>query len=98
MDDFPKMLYRAPGADVLTDSGPMATLIVGNADDCGAALQDGWFETSPEAAAAIAKPASEDAPPTRAELEQKATELGIAFDGRWGDKKLSAAIADKLKG
>ena len=40
---------------------------------------------------------SDDAPPTRAELEQKAAELGIKFDGRWGDKRLGEAIAAALK-
>lgn len=39
-----------------------------------------------------------DVPPTRAELEQKATELGIKFDGRTGDKKLGELIAAALKG
>jgi hypothetical protein len=38
----------------------------------------------------------DDAPPTRAELEAKATELGIRFDGRTGDKKLGQLIQDKL--
>lgn len=41
--------------------------------------------------------AVESAPPTRDELERKATELGIKFDGRTSDKKLSAAIEAKLK-
>lgn len=40
---------------------------------------------------------SDDAPPTRSELEQKATELGIKVDARWGDKRLSDEIAAKLK-
>lgn len=43
-------------------------------------------------------PPPDDAPPTRAELEQKAAELGIKFDGRWGDKRLADAIAAALKG
>lgn len=34
--------------------------------------------------------------PTRAELEAKATELGIKFDGRTKDKKLGQLIQDKL--
>lgn len=37
------------------------------------------------------------AAPTRAELWQKATELGIAFDGRSSDKTLAGKIADALK-
>ena len=36
------------------------------------------------------------APPTRAELEAKATELGIKFDGRTKDKKLGQLIQDRL--
>lgn len=35
-------------------------------------------------------------PPTRIELEQKATELGISFSAHLSNKKLSAAIAAKL--
>lgn len=35
--------------------------------------------------------------PTRAELEQKADELGIKYDGRSTDKALAAKIADALK-
>lgn len=40
---------------------------------------------------------ADDAPPTRAELETKAKELGIKFDGRTSDKKLGDLIAAKLK-
>jgi hypothetical protein len=38
----------------------------------------------------------DDAPPTRTELEAKATELGIRFDGRTKDKKLGQLIQDRL--
>ena len=38
----------------------------------------------------------DDAAPTRAELEAKANELGIRFDGRTKDKKLGQLIADRL--
>jgi hypothetical protein len=38
----------------------------------------------------------DDAPPTRAEMEAKATELGIRFDGRTKDKKLGQLIQDNL--
>ena len=41
-------------------------------------------------------PVIEDAPPTRAELETKAKELGIRFDGRTRDKKLGQLIHDRL--
>lgn len=39
----------------------------------------------------------ENAPPTREELETKATELGIPFNGRTTDKKLSGLIATALQ-
>ncbi len=38
----------------------------------------------------------ENALPTREELEAKATELGIRFDGRTKDKKLGQLIQDRL--
>ena len=41
-------------------------------------------------------PVIEDAPPTRAELETKAKELKIRFDGRTRDKKLGQLIQDRL--
>lgn len=38
----------------------------------------------------------DNAPPTRAEMEAKATELGIKFDGRSSDKTLLAKIEEAL--
>jgi len=39
----------------------------------------------------------ENAAPSRAEMEEKADELGIKFDGRTSDKKLLERIEDALK-
>lgn len=39
----------------------------------------------------------DDAPPTRAELEEMAKELGIKVDGRWSDARLRTLIDEKLK-
>ena len=100
MDQFPCALYRMPGRDFETDLGWVQYATAADADALKAAKAEGWHETPQAAADALKAPhhVADNAPPTRAELEQKATELGIAFDGRWGDKKLSAVIADKLKG
>jgi len=53
-----------------------------------------------EAAAKVAEAQEivpeDDALPTREELEAKATELGIRFDGRTKDKKLGQLIQDRL--
>ena len=50
----------------------------------------------PPAPAHEPEPIDEDAGPTREELEAKATELGIRFDGRTKDKKLGQLIQDRL--
>lgn len=78
-----------------------------------ALIASGWFETIAEAQDAQNKPApaaqvapqavqvqasADNAPPTRVELEIKAAELGIKFDGRTTDAKLSERIDEALKG
>lgn len=94
MSSYPKMLYRYPGPVQLED-GAYATLIVQDAQEHADAI--GWFESWPAARAAVpAPPAPESTAPTRAELEQKATELGIKFDGRSTDKSLNEAIVRAL--
>jgi hypothetical protein len=57
-----------------------------------------WREQAKAKAEAVVPvvQADEDAAPTRAELEAKATELGIRFDGRTKDKKLGQLIQDRL--
>lgn len=49
-----------------------------------------------QAVKAVDTAPEDDAAPTRAELEAKATELGIRFDGRTKDKKLGQLIQDRL--
>jgi hypothetical protein len=49
-----------------------------------------------QAPEAVATAPKDNAAPTRAELEAKATELGIRFDGRTKDKKLGQLIQDRL--
>lgn len=77
-------------------------------------LASGWFEgrdaavaarkgiqpsaatsNTPEAASAAADDA---APPTRAELEQKATELGLQFNDKTKDDRLAKMIAKAIGG
>jgi hypothetical protein len=53
-------------------------------------------EAAAQAAEAQAIVPEDDALPTREELEAKATELGIRFDGRTKDKKLGQLIQDRL--
>lgn len=58
------------------------------------ALSDGWFKTTGEA---LEETPSDDEAPTRAELEAKATELGIEFTEGTRDKTLAKKIAEKLE-
>lgn len=97
-DEFPKMLFKAGGSEEL-HGGNFHTFIAQDEQDEAAALADGWHLTTPEAVAAVSKSAAtedDEAPPTRAELEAKATELGIKFDGRTTDAKLGEKIAAAL--
>jgi len=101
MNDFPRMLYQAGGAEEI-HGGRFATLIVHDDDELEAALADGWSLTTDEARApaadlgALAFSGDDDTAPTRAELEAKAVELGIEFSPRIGDAKLLERIAAAL--
>lgn len=57
-------------------------------------------EAEAQVASTVVEPEPEsvddETAPTREELEAKATELGIRFDGRTKDKKLGQLIQDRL--
>lgn len=93
--DFPTILYRCPGPHS-RPGGSYALLPVADAQALAEAEQVGWFRTMPEAiegrTAQKAEPA-DDAPPTRAEMEQRAAEVGMKVDGRWSDARLAAELA-----
>ena len=103
------MLYRAPGSHEL--HGVMVDYVTVDASAVPEMLADGWHLTPSEAHNAnVPQPKTApnteplyydevpiNAPPTRSELEAKATELGIRFDGRTSDKKLGALITASLE-
>jgi hypothetical protein len=93
VSDFPRLLYRVPGPH--NCGGVMADYrVVDDAEQEAGAV--GWYRTPWDAQDAASAPASTSAP-TRAELEQKATELGLRFDKRTGDALLASRIAEALK-
>lgn len=103
--EFPALVYRCPGTNQ-RPGGTYNYLSVQDEQQHVAALAEGWFETLPEAIAGtsaqinpnLSLPAVPENPsPTRIELEQKATELEIKFDGRTSDKKLSDLISATLE-
>jgi hypothetical protein len=100
--EFPSMVYRVPGKHV-RPYGTYDFAGVKNAEELQAKLKDGWFCSLPEAidskqTAPVVEAVKADdiAPPTRQELEEKATELGIKFDGRFSDKKIAQLIEEAL--
>lgn len=108
---FPAIVYKSPGKH-LCRYGTFDYVGVKTQAEFDARINSGWHPT--QAAAFASKeqktrpPAesqsapimqvADDAPPSRAELEQKATELGLKFDGRTTDKKLFERIEEALKG
>jgi len=94
--EFPRIVYRS-GGDWALESGAYTVRMVVSPEDLDAAEADGFHLDQ-----YLAKAASEQAPaepaPTRAELEQKAAELGVGFNSRTSDATLADRIAAALKG
>jgi hypothetical protein len=93
---FPRMVYRV-GTMVALESGAYDYQIV-SAEDWPQAQAEGWHldqyaakDAHEAAKAPHAEPAGE---PTRDELAQQATALGITFDGRTSAKKLAKLISE----
>lgn len=103
MSGFPCLVYKCPGP-YQRAGGTYDHLSVNDAQDFDAALASGWHATLPDAISPPVRDAQEDqesednTPPTRSELEVKATELGLKFDGRTGDAKLGKMIAEAING
>ena len=91
MKHYPRMLYRTPGPE-MHDGVACELLTVADESAQEAAEAEGWHVSLD----AAATPAQDPAETTREDLEARATELGLKFDGRTGDKKLAALIAEKL--
>lgn len=112
MNAFPQAVFLAGGTETSDDceGHTFTSRLVNDDDELQAAQDQGWHTSVADLVKAVKaanaaklaeqgeKPAADDetAPPTRAELEQKATELGISFSDKLGDKKLAERIAAKL--
>ena len=92
MTDFPTLVYR-DGGPYQRRGGTFNSIVVNSQDEFDAALDAGCV-THPD----LIGQDTDNAPPTRAELEAKATELGLKFDGRSADRRRLAAIDAALKG
>jgi len=95
---YPTIVYRCPGPHQ-RKGGTFDYHGVKSEAELEGSLNDGWFETLPEAIAgkaSLKELPPTHTPPTRKELEQKAKELGIKFDNKTSDEVLSKKISDAL--
>lgn len=99
MDFEPTIVYKPSGPHQRL-GGTFDYKGVNTQEEFDAAIEAGWHSDYAEMLNPKPKAVDpiNDGAPTRAELEQKATELGLKFDGRTSDKKLGEMIAEALKG
>lgn len=100
---FPRFVFKDNGP-LQRAGGTYDQALVHNEADMAVALEAGWSATLPDAL--VPKPVIQEppppskdpdnAPPTRAELEAKANELGVQFSPNIGDKKLGERIQEAL--
>lgn len=83
---FPRLVYKSASVHSLVDDRDQFALMI----------KEGWFASVPEALSGVHDVADESQP-TRAELEQKANELELKFDGRTSDAKLAKLIESAIK-
>jgi hypothetical protein len=102
--EFPCLVYKAEG-NYIRPHGTYDFIGVDNQKELEHKLREGWFESleaaienkAAKAVKVVSEPVLDDnAPPTREELEAKATELGLKFDGRFSDKKIAQMIDEAL--
>jgi hypothetical protein len=100
MTEFPALVYKVPGKHV-RPHGTYNFTGVNDAEELKDKLKEGWFSSLSEAIESedkeVVEEEDDNTPPTRQELEEKATELGIKFDGRFSDKKIAQLIEAALQ-
>ena len=104
--EFPTFVYKPGGGPGLYKRKRYQYRAVEDEAERQLMLKEGWLATKEEACGFAAPKVKveeivaelDDAPPTRAELEQMAKDMDIKFDGRTSDKKLIALIGEKVEG
>ena len=97
----PKLVYKSPGDQHGPEGNTYSWAGVKTQEELDGKLADGWHLTLGEAIAPKEAPKQteiplDDSAPTRSELEEKAGQLGLKFDGRTSDSKLGQRIIDAL--
>lgn len=95
---FPTLVYKSPGNHFGPNGSTYNYVGVTDQEELDKRLAEGWCLTLLGAVTGEVEEVEDDSAPTREELEAKATELGIKFDGRTTDgalsKKIDAALAE----
>ena len=99
-EEYPKHLYTTPGPHEGNGGVTFDFIIVQGPEEEQAARAAGWQDFAdaiePKKAPKDTGSPDDNAPPTRAELEAKAHELGIEFSPKIGDAKLAERIQAAL--
>lgn len=100
--DYPALVYRCPGPHFGPNGTTYESRGVEDELQLLEAISQGWRENLVFAVSEYQNEdvdhTEDDLPPSRDEIEQKAIELGIKFDGRTTDRKLLERIAEVLRG
>jgi hypothetical protein len=103
--EFPILVYRCPGEHFGPNGTTYESTQVHDDSQLNEMISAGWKNSLPSAVEfyLIGDPEESevdqfDSAPTRAEIEEKATELGIKFDGRTTNRKLIEKIQEVLRG
>ena len=98
--NFPVHVYKSPGKHRHRSGKTYRYVSVANEDELNRAIADGWNTSKDDAVvgkvAELRDEVIDVAPPTREEMEAKAKQLGLKFDGRTSDRKLLAMITEAL--
>lgn len=103
--EFPTIVYRCPGEHFAHDGATYKYKPANDKEAFDELIAEGWHGSLVDAVKAFKEPkksndvvipADDNSPPTREEMEAKAKELGIKFDGRTSDSKLRNMIEEKL--
>lgn len=105
--EFPIIVYKCPGLHFGPNGTTYSSVGVDNKQDLDEKISQGWHDSLVKAVDAFLNPSKpvdtqeendDDSPVTREELELKARELGIKFDGRTSDKTLLKRIEETIGG
>jgi hypothetical protein len=100
---FPTIVYKCPGQHSAFAGQTYAYSAARDEDELAELVKAGWHDSLVAAVNAVngvsvekVEDVDDESAPTRAELEDKARELGLKFDGRTSDAKLGRMIIEAL--